>query len=200
MSRPALAIWADRNRRRTLEAGAATLDHETIEISIHAALTGHLVFSTLHTNDAAGAVSRMQDMGAEPYLVASSLIGVAAQRLVRMNCLHCREPYTEKPEILREIGIDPDLAKQYPIMRGRGCPECRGVGYKGRSGIYELLTVDDTVRRMIIERSPASHIKSHGVKNQAMITMLADGRNKVLQGETTIQEVLRVCQREDFDL
>ncbi len=175
-------------------------DHETIEISIHAALTGHLVFSTLHTNDAAGAVSRMQDMGAEPYLVASSLIGVAAQRLVRMNCLHCREPYTEKPEILREIGIDPDLAKQYPIMRGRGCPECRGVGYKGRSGIYELLTVDDTVRRMIIERSPASHIKSHGVKNQAMITMLADGRNKVLQGETTIQEVLRVCQREDFDL
>ena len=119
--------------------------------------------------------------------------------LVRINCSHCREPYNEKPEILREIGIDPDLAKNYPIMRGKGCPECRGVGFKGRSGIYELLTVDDVVRRMIIERSPASHIKSHGVKNQAMITMLADGRNKVLQGETTIQEVLRVCQREDFD-
>jgi len=175
-------------------------DHETIEISIHAALTGHLVFSTLHTNDAAGAVSRMQDMGAEPYLVASSLIGVAAQRLVRMNCSHCREEYTEKPEILREIGIDPVLAKNYPIMRGKGCPECRGVGFKGRSGIYELLTVDDVVRRMIIERTPASHIKAHGVKNQDMITMLSDGRNKVLQGETTIQEVLRVCQREDFDL
>lgn len=174
-------------------------DHETIEISIHAALTGHLVFSTLHTNDAAGAVSRMQDMGAEPYLVASSLIGVAAQRLVRMNCARCREPYEEKPEILREIGIDPDMVKHQPLMRGRGCPECRGVGFKGRSGIYELLTVDDQVRRMIIERSPASHIKSYGVKNQDMITMLSDGRNKVLQGETTIQEVLRVCQREDFE-
>jgi type II secretion system protein E len=174
-------------------------DHETIEISIHAALTGHLVFSTLHTNDAAGAVSRMQDMGAEPYLVASSLIGVAAQRLVRMNCARCREPYEEKPEVLREIGITPEMLKHQPLMRGKGCPECRGVGFKGRSGIYELLTVDDQVRRMIIERAPASHIKAYGVKNQDMITMLSDGRNKVLQGETTIQEVLRVCQREDFE-
>jgi type II secretory ATPase GspE/PulE/Tfp pilus assembly ATPase PilB-like protein len=175
-------------------------DHETIEISIHAALTGHLVFSTLHTNDAAGAVSRMLDMGAEPYLVASSLMGVVAQRLVRINCPRCREPYEEKPEVLREIGIDPDMVRREPLMKGKGCPECRGVGFKGRSGIYEFLQVDENVRRMIIDRAPASHIKQHGQKSQSMVTMLQDGRSKVLQGETTIQEVLRVCQREDFDM
>jgi type II secretion system protein E len=175
-------------------------DHETIEISIHAALTGHLVFSTLHTNDAAGAVSRMLDMGAEPYLVASSLMGVVAQRLVRINCPRCREPYDEKPEVLREIGITPEMVKREPLMKGKGCAECRGIGFKGRSGIYEFLTIDDNVRKMIIERSPASHIKQYGQKSQSMITMLADGRSKVLQGETTIQEVLRVCQREDYDM
>jgi type II secretion system protein E len=175
-------------------------DAETVEISIHAALTGHLVFSTLHTNDAAGAVSRLLDMGAEPYLVASSLIGTVAQRLVRLNCPRCREPYEEKPEVLREIGIDPDQVKRTPLMRGTGCPECRGVGFRGRSGIYEMLTVDENVRRMIIERQSASAIKQYAQKQQGMVSMLQDGRDKVLQGQTTIQEVLRVCQREDFDL
>ena len=175
-------------------------DHETVEISIHAALTGHLVFSTLHTNDAAGAVSRLLDMGAEPYLVASSLMGVVAQRLVRINCPRCREPYEEKPEVLREIGIDPEIIKREPLMRSKGCAECRGVGFKGRGGIYEFMQVDENIRRMIIERAPASHIKQHAQRNQSMVTMLQDGRDKVLQGETTIQEVLRVCQREDYDL
>jgi len=175
-------------------------DAETVEISIHAALTGHLVFSTLHTNDAAGAVSRLLDMGAEPYLVASSLIGTVAQRLVRLNCPRCREPYEEKPEVLREIGIDPEQVKRTPLMRGTGCPECRGVGFRGRSGIYEMLTVDENVRRMIIERQSASAIKQYAQKQQGMVSMLQDGRDKVLQGQTTIQEVLRVCQREDFDL
>jgi type II secretion system protein E len=174
-------------------------DHETVEISIHAALTGHLVFSTLHTNDAAGAVSRLLDMGAEPYLVASSLIGTVAQRLVRVNCPHCREPYQEKPEVLREIGIDPEMVKREPLMRGKGCPECRGVGYRGRSGIYEMIAVDENIRRMIIERQPANAIKQYAQKNQNMVSMLQDGREKVLQGHTTIQEVMRVCQREDFD-
>jgi len=174
-------------------------DHETVEISIHAALTGHLVFSTLHTNDAAGAISRLLDMGAEPFLVASSLIGVGAQRLVRINCPHCREPYEEKPEVLREIGIDPEMVKREPLMRAKGCPECRGVGFRGRSGIYEMLVVDEAVRRMIIERASASVIKQYAQKNQNMVSMLMDGRDKVLQGDTTIQEVLRVCQREDFD-
>ena len=174
-------------------------DHETVEIAIHAALTGHLVFSTLHTNDAAGAVSRLLDMGAEPYLVASSLIGTVAQRLVRINCRHCREPYEEKPEVLREIGIDPALVRREPLMRGKGCPECRGLGYRGRGGIYEMITVDDTIRRMIIEQQPANAVKQYAQKTQNMVTMLQDGREKALQGHTTIQEVMRVCQREDFD-
>ncbi|MCS6776311.1 MAG: ATPase, T2SS/T4P/T4SS family, partial [Chthonomonadaceae bacterium] len=175
-------------------------DHETVEIAIHAALTGHLVFSTLHTNDAAGAVSRLLDMGAEPYLVASSLIGVVAQRLVRINCPRCRQPYDEKPEALREIGIDPETVRRTPLMRGVGCAECRGVGFKGRGGIYEFLQIDENIRRMVVDRVPASHIKQYAQKHQGMVTMLQDGRDKVLQGETTIQEVLRVCQREDFDM
>jgi type II secretion system protein E len=174
-------------------------DHDTVEIAIHAALTGHLVFSTLHTNDSAGAVSRLLDMGAEPYLIASSLIGVVAQRLVRQNCPYCRAPYEEKPEVLREIGIDPDLVRQEPLMRGKGCPECRGKGYRGRSGIYEMITVDETIRRMVVDRQPASSIKQYAQKTQGMISMLQDGREKALQGLTTIDEVMRVCQREDFD-
>ena len=174
-------------------------DKETVDIGIQAALTGHLVFSTLHTNDAAGAVSRLLDMGAEPFLVASSLIGTVAQRLVRINCPRCREPYEEKPEVLREIGIDPAMIKREPLMRGKGCPECRGLGFKGRSGIYEFISVDETIRRLIIDRAPATAIRQHAQKTQGMKTMLLDGRDKVLQGETTVAEVLRVCQREDFD-
>ena len=173
-------------------------DQETVEIAVQAALTGHLVFSTLHTNDAAGAVSRLLDMGAEPFLVASSLIGVVAQRLVRMNCPHCREAYEEKPEVLREIGIDPAMIKREPLVRGKGCAECRGLGYRGRSGIYEFITIDEEIRRMIIERVSAAAIKQYAQKSQGMISMLVDGREKVLQGHTTIAEVLRVCQREDF--
>ncbi len=174
-------------------------DRETIDIAIQAALTGHLVFSTLHTNDAAGAVSRMLDMGAEPYLVASSLLGTVAQRLVRVNCPRCREPYEAKPEALHEIGIDAAMLKRQPLMHGVGCPECRGLGYKGRSGIYEMLTVDENIRRMIVERSAATNIKQYAQKQQGMVSMLMDGRAKVLQGHTTIDEVLRVCQREDFE-
>ncbi len=174
-------------------------DHETVEISVQAALTGHLVFSTLHTNDAAGAISRLLDMGAEPFLVASSLIGVAAQRLVRQNCKFCKEPYEEKPEVLREIGIDPGYVKEHPLFRGKGCPECRGLGYRGRSGIYEMLTIDESIRRMIISRESATTIRQYAQKTQGMLTMLQDGREKVLHGHTTIAEVLRVCQREDFD-
>lgn len=174
-------------------------DKETVDIAIQAALTGHLVFSTLHTNDAAGAVSRLLDMGAEPYLVASSLIGTVAQRLVRLNCPRCRQPYEEKPEALHEIGIDEATVKREPLVHGTGCPECRGVGFRGRSGIYEMLTVDEPIRRMIIARESASSIKHYAQKQQGMVTMLADGRDKVLSGQTTIQEVLRVCQREDFD-
>ncbi len=175
-------------------------DHETAEIAIQAALTGHLVFSTLHTNDAAGAVSRLLDMGAEPYLVASSLIGVVAQRLVRINCPRCRRPVEEKPESLRDIGIDPAEVEKHPLQQGVGCPECRGSGFRGRSGIYEMLTIDETIRGMITRRDPAGVVKQYAQQTQNMTTMLQDGRAKALQGETTIQEVLRVCQREEFSI
>ncbi|MCC6728877.1 MAG: type II secretion system ATPase GspE [Chthonomonadales bacterium] len=174
-------------------------DTETVEIAIHAALTGHLVFSTLHTNDAAGAVSRMLDMGAEPYLVASSLIGTIAQRLVRVNCPRCRRPVTEKAVELHEIGISEAQAQQHPLHAGAGCPECRGVGYRGRSGLFEMLTVDDAMRQMIVRREPATVIKQYGVRQQGMVTLLQDGRRRALAGDTTVKEVLRVCQREDFE-
>lgn len=173
-------------------------DRETVDIAIQAALTGHLVFSTLHTNDAAGAVSRLLDMGAEPFLVASSLIGAVAQRLVRINCPRCSQPYDEGPSALREVGIEPDDLTTAKLRKGAGCPECRGVGFRGRSGIYEMLVVDEVVRGMITAREPASHVKQHAQRSQGMVSMLLDGRLKVLAGETTVQEVLRVCQREEF--
>ncbi len=175
-------------------------DHETAEIAIQAALTGHLVFSTLHTNDAAGAVSRLLDMGAEPYLVASSLIGVVAQRLVRLICSRCKAPYVEKPEAMREVGIENADLPNGMLTRGEGCPECRGLGFRGRSGIYEMLTVDETIRSMITRREPAGVVKQYAQQSQSMRTMLQDGRQKAIQGETTIQEVLRVCQREEFSI
>jgi type II secretory ATPase GspE/PulE/Tfp pilus assembly ATPase PilB-like protein len=174
-------------------------DAETVEIAVHAALTGHLVFSTLHTNDAPGAVSRLLDMGAEPYLIASSLIGVIAQRLVRLNCPRCKRPVAEKALELEEVGITPHMLHDGTVMAGQGCPECRSVGYRGRSGIYEMMTIDDTLRQMIVRREPSTALKQYSVANQGMTTLLQDGRRRILHGDTTVKEVLRVCQREDFD-
>ncbi len=174
-------------------------DKETAEIAVQAALTGHLVLSTLHTNDAAGAVSRLLDMGSEPFLVASSLIGVLAQRLVRVNCPRCKVPVEPNPVELAEIGITEEDMKTHQIFAGKGCSECRNLGFRGRSGIYEMLSVDDTVRQMIVKREAANVIKNYALATQDMITLLADGRRRVLQGSTTIKEVLRVVQREGFD-
>lgn len=174
-------------------------DTETVEIAIHAALTGHLVFSTLHTNDAAGAISRLLDMGAEPYLVASSLIGSIAQRLVRVICPRCKTPITESPVEMNQVGISPEMLNGGSVYTGAGCHECRGVGFRGRSGLFEMLTVDDTVRQMIVNRAPSSDIRHHAQRVQGMRTLLQDGRRRVLAGDTTVKEVLRVCQREDFD-
>ncbi len=171
-------------------------DHETGEIAIHAALTGHVVFSTLHTNDSAGAVTRLVDMGLEPFLVASSLSGVVAQRLVRRVCTNCAQPHKYEPEALRAIGIDPDQKGNF--LKGRGCEKCTNTGYKGRVGLYELLLVDETIRRMTVDRAPSSAIKDHAIQNQGMITLIGDGRNAVLAGKTTPAEVMRVSQREDI--
>jgi general secretion pathway protein E len=173
-------------------------DHETAEIAIHASLTGHMVFSTLHTNDAAGAVTRLLDMGVEPYLVASSVVGVVAQRLLRRVCPNCAEPDEPTPDSLRALGITSEEARSGPFRRGRGCERCQNTGFRGRQGLYELLLVDEDVRRMTVERAPASRIKSHAIAAQGMQTLLGDGKSAVLSGKTTPEEVMRVCQREEL--
>lgn len=173
-------------------------DHETAEIAIHAALTGHLVFSTLHTNDAAGAVTRLLDMGVEPYLAASSLIGVVAQRLVRQNCVNCSAPTEESEDALRSLGITPEEARNGSLMRGFGCDKCQGTGYRRRTGLFEFLLIDEAIRRMTVDRASASVMKQYAVENQGMRTLLGDGKLAVLAGKTTIEEVLRVAQREEF--
>ncbi|MBI1756698.1 MAG: Flp pilus assembly complex ATPase component TadA [Fimbriimonas ginsengisoli] len=172
-------------------------DHETAEIAIHAALTGHLVFSTLHTNDAAGAIARLLDMGVEPYLVASSLIGVIAQRLVRKVCANCGKADQPSAEALRAVGIEP-TEKRAPWRRGPGCEKCQGTGFRGRQGLYEILLVDEEVRHLTVEHRSAAEIKTYASKAQEMRTLLGDGKLSVLAGRTTPEEVLRVCQREEF--
>ena len=166
-------------------------DHETAEIAIQAALTGHLVFSTLHTNDAAGAVSRLLEMGVEDYLLASSLLGVLAQRLVRKVCVKCRTPVELAPEVLREIGG----SESAEVYDGRGCEECAQTGYRGRSGIFELLPVGDAVRELILKRSSADVIRDAAVKH-GMRTLRDDGWRTVREGITTVSEVVRVTQEE----
>jgi type II secretory ATPase GspE/PulE/Tfp pilus assembly ATPase PilB-like protein len=174
-------------------------DHETAEIAIHAALTGHLVFSTLHTNDAPGSVTRLLDMGVEPYLVASSLIGAVAQRLVRRVCNNCGTTYQPESEMLEGVGIAPaEWAGTEPFRKGPGCEKCQGTGYKGRVGLYELFVIDEPIRRMTVDRASSNQMKDYAIKNHGMRTLLGDGKRAVLAGKTTPEEVLRVCQREAF--
>jgi general secretion pathway protein E len=168
-------------------------DLETAEISIQAALTGHLVFSTLHTNDAPGAITRLQDMGVEPYLVSSVLEGVLAQRLVRRVCAACRTPDTPLAADLAALGVEVDRAA--PLWRGKGCDDCRGTGYRGRTGIYELFVIDDEVRSLMLRRSSSRDIRRWAIA-QGMTTLRTDGWLKARDGVTTIEEVLRVTQED----
>lgn len=169
-------------------------DHETAELAIQSALTGHLVFSTLHTNDAASTVTRLLDLGVEPYLVASSLIAVMAQRLVRTVCLDCGSSLETLPaDRWRSIGCDTVPSNATP-MHGDGCNACRGTGYRGRLGLFELLIPDDTIREHIQSQAPAGVIK-HAALAQGMNTLQQDGQAKVAAGKTTIDEVLRVTTR-----
>ena len=170
-------------------------DHETAEIAIHAALTGHLVFSTLHTNDSPGAVTRLLDMGVEPYLVASSLIGVVAQRLVRRICPNCSAPNDPSHEVLRSAGMDPDLTT---YRKGKGCDRCQNTGFRGRQGLYELLVIDEEIRRMTVDRKSSGVMKQYGVEHLQLRTLLMEGRLAAQAGKTTPEEVLRVCQREEM--
>lgn len=165
-------------------------DRETAEIAVQAALTGHLVLSTLHTNDAPSAVTRLVDMGIEPYLVSSSVIGVIAQRLVRRICTSCRESYEEDPEVLREMGIENE-AKLY---RGRGCPNCLNTGYWGRVALFEQLDFDEDLRRELIRTQDASVLRRIAIE-KGMRTLKEDGITKALKGITTLSEVIRVAGR-----
>lgn len=167
-------------------------DTETAEIAIQSALTGHLVFSTLHTNDAASAITRLVDMGVEPFLLSSSINAILAQRLVRIICPHCKEAYTPDKEALLKLGITPDDSTQQ-VYRGRGCAKCHHTGYKGRCGIFELLLMDREMKHLILQTANANDIKELAIKN-GMITLRHDGAMKVFQGITTIEEVYRVSK------
>src|SRR5438552_5331075 len=171
-------------------------DLETAEIAIRAALTGHLVFSTLHTNDAPSAFTRLIDMGIEPFLVASSVEAVMAQRLVRTICAHCKTEQKVERDYLRRIGFPADEIETAKLWHGLGCEECRQFGYQGRMGIYELLILNEGLRPLILNRAPASTIAQRAMEG-GMRTLRTDGWNKVREGKTTIEEVLRVTQIEE---
>jgi general secretion pathway protein E len=195
-------------------------DRETAEIAIHASLTGHLVMSTIHTNDAAGALTRLVEMGIEPFLVASSMLALLAQRLVRVVCRECREPYHPTKEQLAQIGLThekiesfwsdragkhysmgikdpyPDWwGKEVTIYRTRGCEKCSSLGYRGRSAIYELLLITDAVRALVLGKADSNTVKKAAVE-EGMQTLRDDGAKKVLLGITTLEEVMRVTQEE----
>jgi len=171
-------------------------DLETAEIAIRAALTGHLVFSTLHTNDAPSAFTRLIDMGIEPFLVASSVEAVMAQRLVRTICPHCKTEKKVERDYLKKIGFPADEIATAQFWHGAGCEECRQLGYQGRLGIYELLLLNEAIRPLILNRAPASTIAQRAIE-QGMRTLRNDGWIKVRAGVTTIEEVLRVTQTEE---
>ncbi len=168
-------------------------DLETAEIAIQASLTGHLVFSTLHTNDAPGAITRLQDMGVEAYLVASVLEGVLAQRLVRRICPVCRVPDTPTQADLDALGIEAPGGTV--LFRGKGCEECRGTGYRGRTGIYELFVIDEDARSLILRRASTRDIRQHAIQ-RGMVTLRMDGFTRACEGLTTVEEILRVTQED----
>jgi general secretion pathway protein E len=168
-------------------------DLETAEIAIQASLTGHLVLSTLHTNDAPTAITRLVDMGIEPFLVSSSLTGVVAQRLIRLLCPRCKEPYVPTDEELEELQVDRYQLQNGHFYRRAGCQKCADTGYMGRSGIYEVLMVDDEIQNLILKGADANVIRKAAIA-KGMTTLRQDGAEKVVAGLTTVQEVARVSQ------
>ncbi len=170
-------------------------DKETAEIAINAALTGHLVFSTLHTNDAPGAVTRMGNMGVEPFLITSTVHCVVAQRLLRRVCKDCKEPYTPEPEVLQEMGLDPN-GERPTLYHGKGCKTCSDTGYKGRMAIHEVMILSDEFRKAVIQRKPASELKKVA-RESGMQTLRECGVQKVLKGMTTVEELFRVAHADE---
>ena len=170
-------------------------DKETADIAINASLTGHLVFSTLHTNDAPTAFTRLIDMGIEPFLISSTVVGVLAQRLVRKLCPACKEAYYPPAAILEELGLDPKEYANHPFYKAVGCPECGYSGYKGRSGIFELLMIDEEIRRAVVARQDASDIRKIAAAN-GMLNLREDGALKAIKGITSPEEVLLRTQED----
>lgn len=168
-------------------------DRETAEIAIQSSLTGHLVFSTLHTNDAASAVTRITDMGIEPFLISSSVLAIIAQRLVRVLCGECREPYVPDEEALAKIGADPSRLAGITVFRSAGCQSCMNTGFKGRAAIFEMMIFDEALKKLILTTSDANQIRAAAVR-AGMATLLNDGIRKVMDGVTTIEEVFRVTR------
>ena len=168
-------------------------DRETAEIAIQSSLTGHLVFSTLHTNDAASAITRIIDMGIEPFLVSSSVIAIVAQRLVRVLCPACREAYVPDEKSLARTNISPEECRSHTFYRRRGCHECMDTGYRGRTAIFEVMLLDDHLKKLILKTSDANQIRRDAVR-AGMATLLSDGKRKILEGVTTIEEVFRVTR------
>ncbi|MDQ7780826.1 MAG: type II secretion system ATPase GspE [Planctomycetota bacterium] len=168
-------------------------DGETATIAIQSALTGHLVFSTLHTNDSAGAITRLLDLGVEPYLAASSVIGAIAQRLVRVICPHCKESFVPEERFVMQIGLKMSDLPEGKLWRGRGCDKCLNTGFFDRTGIYEVLTITDGIRQQIMNKTGATFIKQDAVK-RGLRTLRMDGAQKVIRGITTVEEVLSVTQ------
>jgi len=172
-------------------------DTETTDIAIRSSLTGHMVFSTLHTNDAAGAIIRLMDMGIEPYLVASSLEGVIAQRLVRRICNSCKEPVKIDDTIIREVRDRfPELTEEITFYHGRGCPDCKFTGYNGRSAVFEIMPVDESMKSLIVRRALGSEIRRHA-SNRGMSTLRSNAWKLALDGTTTVDDVMRVTRKTD---
>ncbi len=164
-------------------------DSETADVAIQSALTGHLVFSTVHTNDAAGAITRLQEMQIESFLISSAVLGVLAQRLVRVICTQCKESCSIDPEALLEMGIDDPTPPA--AFRGKGCDHCNETGYRGRTGIYELLVIDDEIRKLILAHASTQEIRERAIQ-LGMTTLRQDGWRKILEGITTVEEIIRV--------
>jgi general secretion pathway protein E len=168
-------------------------DKETADIAVQSALTGHLVFSTLHTNDSPSAITRLVDIGVEPFLISSSVLAVFAQRLVRVLCTECKQPYHPKTVYLQSIGLMPERFAGQPIFKAQGCDKCFQTGYRGRLGIFEIMVMSEDLKTLIIQTYDSNRIKALATQEK-MVTLREDGIEKVLGGVTTLEEVLRVTQ------
>lgn len=173
-------------------------DAETVSMGVQASLTGHLVFSTLHTNDAPSAITRMVDMGVAGYLVASSVVAILAQRLVRTICPKCRTKHNPSKEIIKQVGLTQEQIDSATFMRGKGCSSCNKTGFRGRIGIYELMLIDSKIRRMIFDNASTQVVRDYAME-AGMTTLFGDGVKKVLEGITTFEEVYRVAKKTEQD-